>query len=139
MSVPLLVCPLFTLTEKRPFSIKIRVQCEQTQLHKSIKLLLRDAKKQTFETYFFLQSIDWRFLYKNFMDLCQIVCLVHGFEVKTHFSSKNKSIMLFQWHFVFKSLSFLNGLSYRCQISLELKIISCSFTNLKEMTNNPFR
>ena len=39
------------------------LQREQSQMHKSIKLLLRDTKKHKFEIYFLSKSIDWRFLY----------------------------------------------------------------------------
>ena len=104
----------------------------------SVKIFLRDAKKHRFQIVFFWKSIDCRFLYQNFIDLCQIVCLLHGFEVTAKFPPQNWFPIEICLQSIFDLLSFLNDLSYRCEIGLVWKIIWCSFRNLTKSTNNFF-
>ena len=106
------------------------LQGHQPRMPDYVKLFLRDAKEHRFEINFLLKSIDWRFLYQNFINLCQIVCLLHGFEVTANFSPQNRFPIAIQWQYIFELLSFLNDLSYRYEIGLDLKIIWCSFRKL---------
>ena len=103
------------------------LQGHQPRMPDYVKLFLRDAKEHRFEINFLLKSIDWRFLYQNFINLCQIVCLLHRFEVTASFSPQNRFPIAIQWQYIFELLSFLNDLSYRYEIGLDLKIIWCSF------------
>ena len=115
------VGPLVTLS---------KIQGHQPEMSDSVKLFLRDAKKLRFQIDFFWKSIDYRFLYQNFIDLCQIVCLLHGFEVTAKFPPQNWFPIEICLQSIFDLLSFLNDLSYRCEIGLVWKIIWCSFRNL---------
>ena len=112
------------------------LQGHQPEMSDSVKLFLRDAKKHRFQIDFFWKSIDCRFLYQNFIDLCQIVCLLHGFEVTAKFPPQNWFPIEICLQSIFDLLSFLNDLSYRCEIGLVWKIIWCSFRNLTKSTNN---
>ena len=66
------------------------LQGHQPRMPDYVKLFLRDAKEHKFEINVLLKSIDWCFLYQNFINLRQIVCLWHGFEVTANFSPQNK-------------------------------------------------
>ena len=55
------------------------IQGHQPEMSDSVKIFLRDAKNYRFQIDFLWKSIDCRFLYQNFIDLCQLVCLLHGF------------------------------------------------------------
>ena len=112
------------------------IQGHQPEMSDSVKIFLRDAKKHRFQIDFFWKSIDCRFLYQNFIDLCQIVCLLHGFEVTANFPLQNWFPIEICLQSIFDLLSFLNDLSYRCEIGLVWKIIWCSFRNLTKSTNN---
>ena len=111
------------------------IQGHQPEMSDSVKIFLRDAKKHRFQIDFFWKSIDCRFLYQNF-DLCQIVCLLHGFEVTAKFPPQNWFPVEICLQSIFDLLSFLNDLSYRCEIGLVWKIVWCSFRNLTKSTNN---
>ena len=74
----------------------------------------------------------WRFLYQNFQSPGQIVYLLQKFEVTAYFSQKCIFSIAMSWPSFFILLSFLNGLSYRCQIGLKWKIIWCRFRKWKE-------
>ena len=106
------------------------LQGHQPEMSDSVKLFLRDAKKHRFQIDFFWKSIDYHFLYQNFIDLCQIVCLLHGFEVTAKFPPQNWFPIEICLQSIFDLLSFLNDLSYRCEIGLVWKIIWCSFRKL---------
>ena len=62
----------------------------QSEMSDSVKLFPRDAKDYRFEIDFFLKGIDWHFLCQNYMDLVQIFCLSHGFEVTSKFPPQNR-------------------------------------------------
>ena len=109
------------------FVLSYILQGHQPEMSDSVKIFLRDAKKHRFQIDFFWKSIDCRFLYQNFIDLCQIVCLLHGFEVTAKFPPQNWFPIEICLQSVFDLLSFLNDLSYRCEIGLVWKIIWCSF------------
>ena len=87
----------------------------------SIKLLLRDAIYLGFHTDCLWKSIDWRFLYQNFIKIGQVVWILQVYEVKTNFLSTTEFSMKIVKESIFKFLSFLNSLSWEHVNGLEWK------------------
>ena len=78
----------------------------------SVKLLLGDATYPGFHTDCLLKSIDWRFLYQNFIKIGRVVKILQDFEVKTNFLSIAEFSIKIVKESISKFLSFLNSLSW---------------------------
>ena len=89
-----------------------KVPRHPAELLDSVKLLLTDAKSHVFEIDPVLKSILSRFLYQNFIHFGQVVCLLHGFEVKPHVSPLSRFSIKIQSFSCQHFISFLNNLSY---------------------------
>ena len=89
----------------------IYIPGHQPEMPDSVKLLPRDATYLGFHTDCLLKSIDWRFLYQNFIKIGQVVQILQVFEVKTNFLSMAEFSIKIMKESVFKFFSFFNSLS----------------------------
>ena len=102
----------------------------QPEMPDSVKLLLRDVTYLGFHTDCLLKSIDWRFLYQNFIKIGQVVKILQDFEVKTNFLLMAEFSIKTVKESISKFLSFLIRLSWELVNGLVWKKIWCSFINL---------
>ena len=109
--------PIINLSCVRPYEqtvVNVRtreIPGHQPEMPDSVKLLPRDATYLGFHTDCLLKSIDWRFLYQNFIKIGQVVQILQVFEVKTNFLSMAEFSIKIMKESVFKFFSFFNSLS----------------------------
>ena len=94
----------------------------QPEMPDYVKLFLSDAMCHGFFTYCILKSIDWRFLCQNFINLGQVVWILHDFQEKTSFQPLTTFSLEMKELHIFTMLSYCNILKQRHKIGLEWNI-----------------
>ena len=87
-----------------------------------VKLFLRDAMELGFLTDCHLKSIGWRFLCQNFMNLGQVVWILHNFKENTSYLPQTTFSLEMKELHIFTMLSYCNILKQRHKIGLEWNI-----------------
>ena len=88
----------------------------------NVKLSLWDATYHEIQTDCVLKSIDWRFLCQNFMNLGQLVWILHYFKENTSYLPQTTFSLEMKELGIFTVLSFCNILIYVHKVDPEWKM-----------------